>query len=221
MGSKKGSAIKDIVKKVARFIGNTALSVIASDEYSQKIEEETAEAEQPTEEKSIFRRLLEEGAVAGLKVAVSAGLTVASAGEKSESAPIRALATVTHKVVEESVVFCDVIRGKKKVSEAVRHIKDTAVAAVAGIIEQERSGELGRRAADAIGRGIGAVAGYVFGPVGAKVGAAVGAFLGQTITSDSVVSAVKAVGAEAKKAAKAVVTGAAKVGKKLLNAIFG
>lgn len=91
-----------------------------------------------------------------------------------------------------------VIRGTTKLRDAAVHIKDTAVTAFAGAIEQERSGELGQRMASAVGRSVGKAVGLVFGPVGAKVGAAVGSFLAQEVSGETVVKAAKAVAGAAK-----------------------
>lgn len=228
---KKGSGLRQIAKRFASTIGVTALAAVASDEYPEAIEEaskELSEEEaQPVKRKGFFRRLLEEGAVAGLKVAISGGLTVAKAAEESEltSAPVKTLATIAHKVVEEAAVFCDVIRGKKKIGEAVRHMKDTAVATIAGVIEQERSGELGRRMAEPIGKAVGAVAGFVFGPTGAEIGAKVGGCLAQIITSEKVVGAVKKVATAAvetiAKTADVVIEKGKEIVKGVGRAVFG
>jgi len=173
--------LKDTVKSVAKEAGQCAFREIASD-VVQKVSEEGVSA---VLDKEVIGSVLVDGAEAGLKVAVSAGLAVAEESGVIPSVSFRVLATIAHRTVESLSAFKDVVKGKKTITEALIHIKDTAVSTARGLWKMHGN-SIKAEIVDAVGN--------VFGHKGAAITAGVlGLFEGGSIGS-RIKNAVKEAG---------------------------
>ena len=94
------------------------------------------------EDSEFVQRSLEKGAVAGLKVAVSAGLAVAEDSGVIPPTTFEVIATTAHRTVESLAVFGEVIRGRKTMTEAIIEVKNTAVSTFSAMWAKRKSGVL-------------------------------------------------------------------------------
>ena len=112
---------------------------IASDAFLKASEEGIAAV---FEDSEFVQQSLEKGAVTGLKVAVSAGLTVAEDSGVIPPSTFEVIATTAHKTVESLAAFGDVIRGRKTMTEAIIEVKNTAVSTFSAMWKKHGSGVL-------------------------------------------------------------------------------
>ena len=131
--------LKDSLKSVAAEAGQAGLREIASDAF-QKASEEGISA--VMNDSDFILSSLEKCTITGLKTAISAGLAVAEDKEILPPTGIEIIATTAHRTVEDLTVISDVIRGKKTMTEAMIHIKNTAVSTLKGMWQQHCSGVL-------------------------------------------------------------------------------
>ena len=116
--------LKDSLKEVAVEAGKAGMREIASEAFMKASEEGIAAVFKDSE---FVQQSLEKGAVTGLKVAVSAGLTLAEESGVLPPSSFAVIATTAHKTVESLASFGDVVRGRKTLTEAIVEVKNTAV----------------------------------------------------------------------------------------------
>lgn len=131
--------LKDTLKGVAVEAGKAGMREIASDAFLKASEEGIAAV---FEDSEFVQQSLEKGAVTGLKVAVSAGLTVAEDSGVIPPSTFEVIATTAHKTVESLAAFGDVIRGRKTMTEAIIEVKNTAVSTFSAMWKKHGSGVL-------------------------------------------------------------------------------
>ena len=129
--------LKDTLKGVALEAGQAGLREIASDAIIKASEEGIAAV---FEDSEFVQRSLEKGAMTGLKVAVSAGLTVAQESGVIPPSSFEVIAATAHRTVESLSVFGEVIRGRKTMTEAIVEVKNTAVSTIRTMWKQYGSG---------------------------------------------------------------------------------
>lgn len=155
--------LKDTLKGAAIEAGSAGLREIASDIFQKASEEGLSQALSDGE---FIEDTLTHGACEGLKVAVSAGLSIAEETGVIPPTTFQIIATTAHKTVESFSAFRDVVKGKSTVLEALIKIKNTAVSTFCGMIEQYKDcmkDELCNAASEAFGVKGAAVAGAVCG----------------------------------------------------------
>lgn len=179
--------LKDSLKGVAAEAGRAGLRELASDVFL-KASEEGGLSEALTDGEFLTESVIN-AAGSGLKVAVTAGLTVAQDRGLIGSTTVRVLAATAHKTIESLSAIGDVIRGRKTIVEAVTHIKNTAVATFSGLWHKHK---------DAIKSEVISAVGTVFGPKGAAIAGAIAGAVTPEKGKSRIVSALKG-------AAKAVV----------------
>lgn len=153
--------LKDTLKGTAIEAGSAALREIASDVFQKASEEGLSQALSDGE---FIAETLTHGACEGLKVAVSAGLSIAKENGALPHATFQILATTAHKTVESFSAFRDVVKGKSTVLEAVIKIKNTAVSTFCGMVDQYK---------DCIKSEMIDAAGFTYGVKGAAIAGAV------------------------------------------------
>lgn len=131
--------LKDSLKEVAVEAGKAGMREIASEAFLKASEEGMSAV---FEDSDFVQRSLEKGAVTGLKVAVSAGLTVAEDSGIIPPSTFEVIATTAHRTVESLSVFSEVVRGRKTMTEAIIEVKNTAVSTFSAMWERRRSGVL-------------------------------------------------------------------------------
>lgn len=171
--------LKDTVKGVAAEAGMAGLREIGSEMFA-KAANEGIEA---LADKEFLAGIAISGAQTGLKVAVSAGLAIAKERGIIPEMSVGGITAIAHRTIESASALADVARGKRSMSEALIHIKNTAVATFTSIWIRNK-----QQIAD--------IAGQVYPVVGAAV---VGAVTG-LITPQKDESRLKAVITEAAKA---------------------
>ena len=155
--------LKDSVKGVAIEAGMAGMKEIASEVFQKAAEEGISGVLSDGE---FIADTLTQGACEGLKVAVSAGLSIAEENSIIPHATFQVLATTAHKTVESFSAFRDVVKGRSTVTEALIKIKNTAVSTFCGMIDQYK---------DCIKSEIIDAASFSFGAKGAAIA---GAFCG-------------------------------------------
>lgn len=155
--------LKDTVKGVAIEAGIAGMKVIVSEVFQKAAEEGISEMLTDGE---FIADTLTQGACTGLKVAVSAGLSIAEETGLIPPATFQVLATTAHKTVESFSAFRDVVKGKSTVLEAVIKIKNTAVSTFCGMIDRYK---------DCVKTELIDAAGFTYGAKGAAIA---GAFFG-------------------------------------------
>ena len=131
--------LKDSLKEVAIEAGKSGLHEIASDVFIKASEEGLASV---FDDSKFVQQSLEKGAITGLKVAVSAGLTIANESGIIPPTTFKILATTANKTVESLSVFGDVIRGRKTFTEAIIDVKNTALSTFSAMWQQYSTGVL-------------------------------------------------------------------------------
>lgn len=129
--------LKDTLKGVAAEAGKAGLREIASDAFIKASEDGIASV---LEDSEFIQRSIEKGAITGVKVAVSAGLSVAQESGFIPPSSFQVIAVTAHKTVESFTAFGDVIRGQKTMTEALIEIKNTAVSTFSAMWTQYGSG---------------------------------------------------------------------------------
>ena len=164
--------LKDTVKGVAAEAGMAGLREIASSAF-QKAAEDGIES---LADKEFLAEAAVSGAQTGLKYAVSAGLAIAE--DRGAVSPLgaEAIGAIAHRTIESASALVDVARGKRTMTEALVHIKNTAVVTVTGIVQRnkERITNAVATAASKVGTVLGGgIIGKVFGTIGAAISGAV------------------------------------------------
>ena len=131
--------VKDSLKEVATEAGKAGLREIASDIFVKASEEGIGSVFSDSE---FVQSTLEKGALTGLKIATSAGLTVAEESGFLPPSTIKVLAATAHKTIESLSAFGEVIRGRKTLTEAIVDVKNTAVSTFRTMWEQHGSNVL-------------------------------------------------------------------------------
>lgn len=116
--------LKSTFKDVAVEAGRAGLREIASEAFLKASEEGISSV---FEDSEFVQRSLEKGALAGVKTAVSAGLTIAEEAGVIPRTSLEIIASTAHKTVETFAVFGEVMRGQKTMTEAIIEVKDIAV----------------------------------------------------------------------------------------------
>lgn len=153
--------LKKSAKEVAIEAGKAGLREIASEVFQKAAEEGIS---QMFSDKEFIADTLTKGSCEGLKVAVSAGLSIAEETGVIPPASFQVLAATANKTVESFIVFSDVAKGKSTITEALIKIKNTAVSTLCGMVYQYK---------DSIKSEIVEVVSYVFGVKGAAIAGAV------------------------------------------------
>ena len=174
--------LKDTLKNVAKGAGQAGLREIAADGLVKASDEGVRAA---VTDKEFIADTLIDGVSVGLKCAVSAGLVIAEQTGIIPVTPIKVLATIAHKTVESAAVFKDVIKKKCTVTEALVHIKDTAVSTISGLWAQHK---------DQIRSEIVEAVGTVFGVQGAVVAGAVNGLLTEKSEEPRLLTVLKEAG---------------------------
>ena len=174
--------LKDTLKSVAKEAGQSGLREIAAGVLVKAIDDGVRAT---VTDKDFVTDTLIDGASVGLKCAVSAGLAVAEQTGIIPATSIKVLATIAHKTVESAAVFKDVIKKKCTVTEALVHIKDTAISTISGLWVQHK---------DQICSEIVDTVGMVFGIQGAVIAGAVNGLLIKDTEESKVVAVIKEVG---------------------------
>lgn len=157
--------LKDSVKGVAIEAGMAGMKEIASEVFQKAAEEGISGVLSDGE---FIADTLTQGACEGLKVAVSAGLSIAEENSIIPHATFQVLATTAHKTVESFSAFRDVVKGRFTVTEALIKIKNTAVSTFCGMIDQYKDcikSEIIDAASFSFGAKGAAIAGAVFGAI--------------------------------------------------------
>lgn len=121
--------LKDTVKGVAAEAGLAGLREIGSEMFAKAANEGI----ESLTDKEYLTGIAVSGAQTGLKVAVSAGLAVAEERGIIPEIGVGGITAIAHRTIESASALVDVARGKRTMSEALTHIKNTAVAAFTGI----------------------------------------------------------------------------------------
>lgn len=129
--------LKDSLAGVAIEAGKAGLREIASEAFLKASEEGIAAVFQDSE---FVQQSLVNGTVTGLKVAVSAGLSVAQDKGVIPPSTFEVIATTAHRTVESLSVFGEVVRGRKTVTEAIIEVKNTAVSTFSAMWERHGTG---------------------------------------------------------------------------------
>ncbi len=116
--------LKSTFKDVAVEAGRAGLREVASEAFLKASEEGIASV---FEDSEFVQRSIEKGALAGIKTAVSAGLTIAEETGVIPPTSLEIIAATAHKTVETFVVFGEVIRGQRTMTEAIVEVKNIAV----------------------------------------------------------------------------------------------
>lgn len=125
-------SLKDAAKQVAIECGNIGIEELGSEDFKGSID---IGIENTTDDLSVVDVLLN-GMQSGLKVAVSAGLIVAEEKGIIPPTAVKAIATIAHRTIESLSIIKKVVRGQVSVTDALIHIKDTAVSTFCGIWKQ-------------------------------------------------------------------------------------
>lgn len=131
--------LKDSLKEVAVEAGKSGMREIASDVFIKASEEGIASV---FEDSEFIQQSLEKGAITGIKVAVSAGLTIANESGIIPTTTFKVLATTAHKAVESLSTFGEVIRGRKTLTEAIIDVKNTTISTFSAMWQQHSTGIL-------------------------------------------------------------------------------
>lgn len=174
--------LKDSVKAMAKEAGQCGLREIAANVFVKAAEEGVAAV---VKDKEFLADALIDGAGVGLKVALSAGLAVAEDVGIIPPASFKVLAAVAHKTVESLSVFKAVVKGKCTVTDALIHIKDTAVSTFSGLWSMHKD-EIRAEIVDAVG--------MVFGYQGALVAGAVNGLFITNREESKIVTVLKEAG---------------------------
>lgn len=121
--------LKDTVKGVAAEAGMAGLREIRSEMFA-KAANEGIEA---LTDKGFLAGVAVSGAQTGLKVAVSAGLAVAEERGILPETSVGGITAIAHRTIESASALVDVARGKRTMSEALIHIKNTAISTFTSI----------------------------------------------------------------------------------------
>lgn len=132
--------LKSTFKELAVEAGKAGLREIASEAFLKASEEGIASV---FEDSEFVQRSLEKGALAGVKVAVSAGLAVAEMSGVIPPASFQVIAATAHKTVESLAVFGEVVRGQKTMTEALVDVKNIAVSTLSAMWEMHGSAVIG------------------------------------------------------------------------------
>lgn len=157
--------LKDTLKGVATEAGKSGLREIASEAFIKASEEGIASV---FEDSEFVQQSLVNGAVSGLKVAVSAGLAVAEDSGVIPPSTFEVIAVTAHRTVESLSVFGEVVRGRKTIMEAIVDVKNTAVSTFSAMWERRGSGvihEIKETVANAFGMKGAVISGLVTGLV--------------------------------------------------------
>ncbi|MEE3403219.1 MAG: hypothetical protein VZR73_03960 [Acutalibacteraceae bacterium] len=174
--------LKDTLKKVAKEAGQCGLREIAADVFAKASEDGLAAVIQ---DKDFVTDTLVDGANVGLKVALSAGLAVAEDSGVIPPTSFHVLATIAHKTVESFSAFKDVIKGRRSLTDALIHIKDTAVSTFSGLWAKHGT---------AIREEIVDTVGAVFGMKGAVIAGAIHGALMKNTEGSKFVTVIKEAG---------------------------
>lgn len=164
--------LKDTMKGVAREAGAAGLREIASDVFQKA----AADGIDSLADTGFLAETAINGAQTGLKYAVSAGLAIAEDRGVISELGSTAIGAIAHRTIESTSALADVARGKRTMSEALEHIKNTAVATITGIVQRNKEritnavGTVASKVGTVIGGGF---VGKVFGTVGAGIAGAV------------------------------------------------
>lgn len=173
--------LKDTLKNMAKEAGQCGLREIAANVFVKASEDGLA----AVADKDFVTDTLVDGANVGLKVALSAGLAVAEDSGIIPPTSFHVLATIAHKTVESFSAFKDVIKGRCSLTDALIHIKDTAVSTFSGLWAQHGS-EIRHEIVDSVGR--------VFGLEGAVVAGAVNGLLTEKSEEPKLLTVLKEAG---------------------------
>ncbi len=174
--------LKHSLKALVLKIGKAGLKEIASDIFLKASEEGVSAL---FSDREFIVDTLAKGTITGLKTAVAAGLTVASANGIIPESSVSVLTATAFKAVESVKALADVINGKCSMTEALISIKNTAIATASGIWEQHK-GELLTGAADFIG--------MAFGPYGAVIAGAICGLFAETNGEARIITILKEAG---------------------------
>ncbi len=174
--------LKDTLKNVAKEAGQCGLREIAADVFAKASEDGLAAV---IEDKDFVTDTLMDGANVGLKVALSAGLAVAEDSGIIPPTSFHVLATIAHKTVESFSAFKDVIKGRRSLTDALIHIKDTAVSTFSGLWAKHGT---------AIREEIVDTVGAVFGMKGAVIAGAIHGALMKNTEESKFVTVIKEAG---------------------------
>lgn len=173
--------LKDTLKNMAKEAAQCGLREIAANVFAKASEDGLA----AVADKDFVTDTLVDGANVGLKVALSAGLAVAEDSGIIPPTSFHVLATIAHKTVESFSAFKDVINGRCSLTDALIHIKDTAVSTFSGLWAQHGS-EIRHEIVDSVGR--------VFGVQGALVAGAVNGLLTEKSEEPKILTVLKEAG---------------------------
>ena len=172
--------VKETLKSVASEAGRAVLHQIGADLFGQAAEESCG----TLDEDALPADLSDPQAKTDMKVAVSAGLSVAEDQGVIPETGASAVAAAAHTAVEAAAEIAQAVQNKQTLTEALAHIKNTAAATLCGVWEANK-----QRIANAVGTAatlagkaiLGTLAGKLFGAAGAAiVGAVTGLLTSKT-----------------------------------------
>ena len=124
--------LKDEARQLALACGNISFDEIGCKDYVDNVD---FGMNDNIESSTVFDMLIDKMQV-GLKVAVSAGLIIAEEQGIIPPMAVKAVTAIAHKTIESLSVIKKVIKGEVSVTDALIHIKDTAVSTFCGVWKQ-------------------------------------------------------------------------------------
>lgn len=153
--------LKDTLINIAIDAGKAGLREIVADAFVKAADEGLPSL---FEDSEFVKEELTKGALLGLKVAVSAGLTIAAECGVIPPTTAQVAASIANNTIESLKVFFDVANGEKTMTEAVIAVKNTAISTLKAMWQQHKEGLI-NDLTDTVGTVFGVKAAVITGTV--------------------------------------------------------